>query len=169
MSDKRISLTPIIVGVVIALLGILTGLYVADNARQQLAVAQLPGGQAGEVPLVVEDPVTEETPAPSVASVELAGSMNDDADVAELPELPALAPVVVDEEPLTKPQPRKKVQSKPARRKPAAAARSRNAHAAKKRTVARRQQARGEVDDFVELSAEEVNRMLTLEKGGAAN
>ena len=38
MSDShRFSYTPIIVGVVIALLGILTGLYIADNARQQLA------------------------------------------------------------------------------------------------------------------------------------
>ena len=38
MSDsRRFSYTPIIVGVVIALLGILTGLYIADNARQQLA------------------------------------------------------------------------------------------------------------------------------------
>ena len=35
--SHRFSYTPIIVGVVIALLGVLTGLYIADNARQQLA------------------------------------------------------------------------------------------------------------------------------------
>jgi len=40
MSDKRTSLSPIIVGVVIALIGILTGLYIADNARSQLKESQ---------------------------------------------------------------------------------------------------------------------------------
>ena len=39
MSDnRRFSYTPIVVGIVIALLGILTGFYIADNARQQLAL-----------------------------------------------------------------------------------------------------------------------------------
>lgn len=40
MPDKRTSLTPVIVGVVIAMIGILTGLYIADNARSQLADSQ---------------------------------------------------------------------------------------------------------------------------------
>ena len=40
MSDRSNSwTTSIIVGTIIALIGILTGLYIADNARQQLAAA----------------------------------------------------------------------------------------------------------------------------------
>ena len=47
MSDKKkFDFTPIVVGVVVGAIGVLAGLYVADNARQQLAAAQAAAEQA---------------------------------------------------------------------------------------------------------------------------
>jgi len=79
MSDKRqFSYTPIIVGVIIALIGILTGFYIADNARQQLAVNQKGSDMFFDDSLKAEPAVPVETaPLP-------------------LEELPPLDPVVVD-------------------------------------------------------------------------
>ena len=83
MSDNRTQLTPIIVGVVIALLGILTGLYIADNAREQLALAQK------------ETQSDEEMPAQEMVDVPALPSADD-----ELPELPPLDPAYMEEPPV---------------------------------------------------------------------
>ena len=87
MSDNKLgALTPIIVGVVIALIGILTGLYIADNAREQLAVA------TQTVPVdVTQQPVSLTTPsaAPNEASLPA-------DEIESLDELPPLEPIVVD-------------------------------------------------------------------------
>ena len=83
MSDNRTQLTPIIVGVVIALLGILTGLYIADNAREQLALAQK------------ETLSDEEMPAQEMVDVPALPSADD-----ELPELPPLDPAYMEEPPV---------------------------------------------------------------------
>ena len=83
MSDNRTQLTPIIVGVVIALLGILTGLYIADNAREQLALAQKEALSDEEMP------AQEKVDLPSLPSA-------DD----ELPELPPLDPAYMEEPPV---------------------------------------------------------------------
>ena len=85
MSDnnQRSSLTPIVVGVVIALLGIFIGLYIAENAREQLAAAS---GQ----------PV-DESASDTEANISVAAGLADlppaDATVADLP---PLEPIVVD-------------------------------------------------------------------------
>ena len=81
MSDKRASLTPIIVGAVIGLLGILVGLYIADNAREQLAAVQAQSAteqQEEAGPATTSLPVVEEQPA--------------------LQELPPLEPIVQEPE-----------------------------------------------------------------------
>ena len=83
MSDNRTQLTPIIVGVVIALLGILTGLYIADNAREPLALAQ------------TEALSDEEMPAQEKVDVPALPSADD-----ELPELPPLDPAYMEEPPV---------------------------------------------------------------------
>ena len=83
MSDNRTQLTPIIVGVVIALLGILTGLYIADNAREQLALAQKEALSDEEMP------AQEKVDLPTLPSA-------DD----ELPELPPLDPAYMEEPPV---------------------------------------------------------------------
>ena len=83
MSDNRTSLTPIIVGCVIALLGILTGLYVADNAREQLALAQT-GSQADEIA-----PDQQMMDLPAMPEAEM-----------EMPELPPLDPAVMEVPPV---------------------------------------------------------------------
>ena len=83
MSDNRTQLTPIIVGVVIALLGILTGLYIADNAREQLALAQKEALSDEEMP------AQEKVDLPALPSA-------DD----ELPELPPLDPAYMEEPPV---------------------------------------------------------------------
>ena len=83
MSDNRTQLTPIIVGAVIALLGILTGLYIADNAREQLALAQK------------ETLSDEEMPAQEMVELPALPSADD-----ELPELPPLDPVYMEEPPV---------------------------------------------------------------------
>ena len=71
MSDKRASLTPIIVGAVIGLLGILVGLYIADNAREQLAAVQAQsateqqeeaGAATTSLPVAEEQPALQELP-----------------------------------------------------------------------------------------------------------
>lgn len=84
MSDKKTALTPIIVGAVIALIGILTGLYVAVNAREQLAAATLEADTAA-----VSDEVEDNSEAA-------------DVDMQALPDLPAVevtdSPNVDDEE-----------------------------------------------------------------------
>ena len=81
MSDKKTTITPIIVGAVIALLGILTGLYIATNAREQLQaqteVEELKtadeglktkdeGQQATDLAPLPDLPAVDETPAPVV-------------------------------------------------------------------------------------------------------
>ena len=92
-------MTPIIVGAVIALLGILVGLYFAVNAREQLAAAS----------------TDTETPAQE------AGVANADADAAlpveattDLPDLPAVddTPAIVADEP--EPLPEEPVEEAPA-------------------------------------------------------
>lgn len=83
MSDNRTQLTPIIVGAVIALLGILTGLYIADNAREQLALAQK------------ETLSDEEMPAQEMVELPALPSADD-----ELPELPPLDPAYMEEPPV---------------------------------------------------------------------
>ena len=83
MSDNRTQLTPIIVGAVIALLGILTGLYIADNAREQLALAQK------------EALSDEEMPAQEMVELPALPSADD-----ELPELPPLDPAYMEEPPV---------------------------------------------------------------------
>ena len=59
MSDRKTSSTPIIVGAVIAILGILTGLYIATNAREQMqeqnAAESQASAAAGETPTEVEE------------------------------------------------------------------------------------------------------------------
>ena len=89
MSDKRTSwTTSIVVGTIIALIGILTGLYIADNARQQLAAAAEQSVEGQEtVTSTVEAPATQ--PAPTA--------------LEELPPLDPMEPVpevpaVVEEE-----------------------------------------------------------------------
>ncbi|MBQ8097241.1 MAG: hypothetical protein IJ551_02180 [Prevotella sp.] len=79
MSDKQSSsLTPIIVGVIIALIGILTGFYVADNANEQLAALQQQGQQAA-------DQLTD-APATSAKSTQ-------SEEQPEMQELPPLDPI----------------------------------------------------------------------------
>ena len=83
MSDNRTQLTPIIVGAVIALLGILTGLYIADNAREQLALAQ-------------KEALSDEVmPAQEMVELPALPSADD-----ELPELPPLDPAYMEEPPV---------------------------------------------------------------------
>ena len=86
MSDNKASSTPVIVGVVIALLGILVELYFADNAREQLASANVTNNAA--------------TSTTSTASANAAVSSNRSETVADLEELPPLDPIVI-----TQPQP----------------------------------------------------------------
>ena len=95
MSDKHsTSFTPIIVGAVIAILGILTGFYIADNANRKLEAAtahasedsvsvgnmpvtpmpastdadfepsELPPLDPMEIPVPYEEPVLDEMPVP---------------------------------------------------------------------------------------------------------
>lgn len=87
MSDKK-SLTPIIVGSVIALLGILTGLYIAANAREQL--------QAAEQEMQMTDNSTEKTAV-----------SEQPAETASLPDLPAVddMPLLVPDEPVVSDEP----------------------------------------------------------------
>ena len=77
MSDKHTSLTPIIVGSVIALIGILTGLYIADNAREQLA-------QANAASQAEEELAPEATDRQPFAT---------ETEAEEMPELPPMDPV----------------------------------------------------------------------------
>lgn len=72
MSDRKSSFTPIIVGAVIALLGILTGLYIATNAREQQE-AQLSKNEAaasGNVEQADDQFATEQTTLPELPEVE---------------------------------------------------------------------------------------------------
>ena len=72
MSDRKTSSTPIIVGAVIAILGILTGLYVATNAREQMQAQDPAESQASAA-------ATGETDATSA-----------NADITSMPDLPAV-------------------------------------------------------------------------------
>lgn len=81
MSDNKLgALTPIIVGVVIALIGILTGLYIADNAREQLAAVHSAEAEVNVTPEITtsQEPYTSSYPDDMVDS------------------LPPLEPIVVD-------------------------------------------------------------------------
>lgn len=71
MSDRKTSSTPIIVGAVIAILGILTGLYIATNAREQMQEQNAAESQASAAA-----DETDATPA--------------DADITSMPDLPAV-------------------------------------------------------------------------------
>ena len=88
MSDKQTSYTPIVVGVVIALIGILTGLYIADNAWQQLARSETTTEDAieGQQPVQAED----DMPAPALELEPLAPVVGDHvvAETEELPDVP---------------------------------------------------------------------------------
>ncbi len=81
MSDRKTSSTPIIVGAVIAILGILTGLYIATNAREQMQEQNSAESQASAAA-----DETDATPA--------------DADITSMPDLPAVdyTPGRVEEE-----------------------------------------------------------------------
>lgn len=104
MSDKHpFSWSPVIVGAVIGLIGILTGFYVADNAQQQLqAMSQQPPSSdqdapSAETPLPAQplqelpplDPVVQE-PLPAMEE-DIVDSMA--AEVAEEEVSPQTAPV----------------------------------------------------------------------------
>ena len=79
--------TPIVVGVVIALLGILTGLYFAENAREQLA--NLSSSEAPE----------------AASDLQSADSIEPDADALITPmPLEPLDPITVDEMPAIEPE-----------------------------------------------------------------
>ena len=84
MSDKKTTLTPIIVGAVIALLGILTGLYIATNARE----GNLSSANAEEQSLTESQSAAESPTSEEMSEV--------------LPDLPAVddTPVPVIEEPV---------------------------------------------------------------------
>ena len=109
MSDKRrTSWTPVVVGVVIALLGILTGLYVADNARQQLATTdrqpaeQAEGGAQQPVPTAAqqEQALPELPPLEPIEAIAAEPADEEDAPQASEPadELPVVAePVKADD------------------------------------------------------------------------
>ena len=83
MSDRKTALTPIIVGAVIALLGILIGLYFAVNAKEKMEAAAAASAPAEE---------TADSPADESQTI----------DVAQLPDLPAVDPTtaVAVEEPV---------------------------------------------------------------------
>ena len=104
MSDKKTTLTPIIVGAVIALLGILTGLYIATNAREQqqsqnavgqtadnsqqtIDNAQLPT-ESAELP---DLPAVDDTPAPVIDE-----PVEEEA-VPEIPETPQVTTVETEQ------------------------------------------------------------------------
>ena len=71
MSDRKTSITPIIVGVVIALLGILTGLYIATNAREQLEAQNQNVSPATEdVQATDAQPTTEQAALPDLPEIE---------------------------------------------------------------------------------------------------
>ena len=106
MSDRKTSSTPIIVGAVIAILGILTGLYIATNAREQIQ-AQNPA----ESEASAATGETDATPA--------------NADITSMPDLPAVddtpgrvadeAEVEAESEPESEPapEPTTEVEEKP--------------------------------------------------------
>ena len=71
MSDRKTSITPIIVGVVIALLGILTGLYIATNAREQLEAQNQNVSPATENMQATDaQPATEQAALPDLPEIE---------------------------------------------------------------------------------------------------
>ena len=71
MSDRKTSITPIIVGAVIALLGILTGLYIATNAREQLEAQNQNASPATEdVQATDAQPTTEQAALPDLPEIE---------------------------------------------------------------------------------------------------
>ena len=71
MSDRKTSITPIIVGAVIALLGILTGLYIATNAREQLEAQNQNASPATEdVQATDAQPATEQAALPDLPEIE---------------------------------------------------------------------------------------------------
>ena len=71
MSDRKTSITPIIVGVVIALLGILTGLYIATNAREQLEAQNQNVSPATENMQATDaQPATEQATLPDLPEIE---------------------------------------------------------------------------------------------------
>ena len=71
MSDRKTSITPIIVGAVIALLGILTGLYIATNAREQLEAQNQNASPATEdVQSTDAQPTTEQAALPDLPEIE---------------------------------------------------------------------------------------------------
>lgn len=83
MSDNKLgALTPIIVGVVIALIGILTGLYIADNAREQLTTVHSAEAEVNVTPEITtsQEPYTSQSSYPD--------------DMVD--SLPPLEPIVVD-------------------------------------------------------------------------
>ena len=108
MSDKKSTLTPIIVGAVIALLGILTGLYIATNAREgNLSSANAEGESLTESQSVVESPTSEElgevlpdlpavddTPAPAIEE-----PVEEEAipEIPEAPETPQVTTVETEQ------------------------------------------------------------------------
>lgn len=96
MSDRKTNVTPIIVGAVIALLGILVGLYFAVNAHEQLAALR-------ETPAAESDAATADTEAALPAEATTA-----------LPDLPAVddTPAIVADEP--EPLPEEPVEEAPA-------------------------------------------------------
>lgn len=108
MSDKNSFITSIIVGAVIALLGILTGLYIANNAHEQLAaLSDNEKENTGDIPsdtvimpsdssemtlpdlpsveelpvIIAEESVIEDIPETTTVEVQEDGSLPDDFEV----------------------------------------------------------------------------------------
>lgn len=84
MSDSKQAITPIIVGLVIAVIGILTGFYIADNAWAQLAAAR--SVEAGV------DAAPQEAAPTAESYATQPGYIDDMVD-----SLPPLEPIVVDD------------------------------------------------------------------------
>ena len=110
MSDKRTSwTTSIVVGTIIALIGILTGLYIADNARQQLAAAAEQSVEGQEtVTSTVEVPATQPAPTaleelppldPMEPEPEVPAVVEEETVVNTPTESPAEEPVAAPQEP----------------------------------------------------------------------
>ena len=144
MSDRKTSMTPIIVGGVIALLGILIGLYFAVNAKERMEAAAAASAPAdGMVDTPVDEPQA--------------------IDSAQLPDLPAVDPTTavaveddtVADEPTTADEPATANEPVPDTPTVTESPEHPEVH-----TVATEQQPPSPPDDFEEVSPEEIERAV---------
>ena len=143
MSDRKTSMTPIIVGGVIALLGILIGLYFAVNAKERMEAAAASAPVDGMVDTPVDEPQA--------------------IDSAQLPDLPAVDPTTavaveddtVADEPTTADEPA--TADKPVTNTPTVTEAPEHPEV---HTVATEQQPPSPPDDFEEVSPEEIERAV---------